>query len=59
MPHREFLIRAQQRGARFSVGSDTHFALEPLDRTEALIAEAGLATERFLAGRRLPASPDR
>lgn len=58
VPHREFLIRAQQRGARFSVGSDTHFALEPLDRTEAMIAEAGLATERFLNGRRLPASAD-
>lgn len=59
VPHREFLIRAQQRGARFSVGSDTHFALEPLDRTEAMIAEAGLATERFLNGRRPPASPHR
>jgi histidinol phosphatase-like PHP family hydrolase len=58
VPHRAFLVRAQQRGARFSVGTDTHFALEPLDRTEAMIAAAGLATDRFLAGRRLPA-PER
>lgn len=57
VPHREFLVRAQLRGARFSVGSDTHFALEPLGRTEAMIAEAGLATERFLDGRRLAPGP--
>lgn len=56
VPHREFLVRALGLGARFSVGTDTHFALEPLDRTEAMIAEAGLPTERFLAGRR-PALP--
>lgn len=55
VPHREFLVRAQLRGARFSVGTDTHFALGPLDRTEQMIAQAGLAAERFLAGRRLPA----
>lgn len=54
VPHREFLVRAKLRGARFSVGTDTHFALEPLDRTEAMIAGAGLDAERFLAGRRLP-----
>lgn len=58
VPHREFLIRAQQRGARFSVGSDTHFALEPLDRTEAMIADAGLVTDRFLAGRRPQSAPE-
>ncbi|HUQ16231.1 MAG TPA: hypothetical protein VM070_00425, partial [Candidatus Saccharimonadales bacterium] len=58
VPHREFLIRAQQRGARFSVGSDTHFALEPLDRTEAMIADAGLVTDRFLAGRRPHGAPE-
>ncbi len=56
VPHREFLVRAHRRGARFSVGTDTHFALEPLDRTEAMIAEAGLPTERFLTGGR-PAGP--
>ena len=56
VPHREFLVRAHLRGARFSVGSDTHFALAPLDRTEEMIAQAGLPSERFLAGQR-PAGP--
>ena len=52
VPHRAFLERAAARGARFSVGSDTHFELRPLDRTEAMIREAGLEQAAFLAGRR-------
>lgn len=55
VPHREFLIRAQARGARFAVGSDTHFEVRSLDRTEAMIRAAGLATDepgRFLDGAR-------
>lgn len=57
VPHREFLVRAHRRGARFSVGSDTHFALGPLDRTEEMIAQAALPAERFLAGRRPESGP--
>jgi len=59
VPHREFLVRAHLGGARFSVGTDTHFALGPLGRTEEMISQAGLPTERFLAGRRpvTPATP--
>lgn len=53
VPHREFLVRARSLGARFAVGSDTHFALRPLDRTEAMIAAAALPGERFLAGARV------
>jgi len=52
VPHREFLVRASRRGATFSVGSDTHFDLKPLDRTEAMITAAELAHERFLSGAR-------
>ena len=52
VPHREFLERAHARGALFSVGSDTHFALVPLERTEAMIREAGVGGARFLDGRR-------
>jgi histidinol phosphatase-like PHP family hydrolase len=52
VPHRAFLERAHARGARFAVGSDTHFALLPLDRTEVMIREAGLEPEGFLDGRR-------
>jgi len=52
VPHRAFLERAHARGARFSVGSDSHFALVPLDRTEAMIRAAGVADGRFLEGRR-------
>jgi len=52
VPHRAFLERAHARGARFSVGSDSHFALIPLDRTLAMIREAGVADGRFLDGRR-------
>ena len=53
VPHREFLVRARERGATFSVGSDTHGDLGPLDRTEAMIGEAGLGAERFLSGSRV------
>lgn len=59
VPHRELLVRAHRQGARFSVGSDTHFALGPLDRTHAMIAEAALPAERFLAGRRPEPGPPR
>ena len=52
VPHRAFLERAHNRGARFSVGSDSHFALLPLDRTEAMIREAGILPGPFLDGRR-------
>jgi histidinol phosphatase-like PHP family hydrolase len=52
VPHRAFLERAHARGVRFSVGSDTHFALLPLDRTEAMIREAGVERAPFLDGRR-------
>ena len=53
VPHRAFLERAQAMGARFSVGSDTHFELKPLDRTMAMIKEARLDEARFLAGARV------
>ena len=52
VPHREFLVRAARAGATFAVGSDTHFALGPLDKTEAMIAAAALSHGRFLAGER-------
>lgn len=52
VPHRAFLALAHARGARFAVGSDTHFALLPLDRTLEMIRGAGLPAERFLDGRR-------
>lgn len=52
VPHREFLVRAAAAGARFSVGSDTHFHLRPLDKTEAMIAAAALPHEIFMSGRR-------
>ena len=55
VPHRAFLERAQARGAWFSVGSDTHFELRPLDRTEAMIRDAGLVEGPFLDGRRAQA----
>lgn len=58
VPHRAFLVRAHARGARFAVGSDTHFALLPLDRTAAMIAAAGLPAEPFLQGRRPDRAPD-
>src|SRR2546428_4540423 len=53
VPHRAFLTRAQAMGARFSVGSDTHFELKPLDKTMAMIKEAGLDEARFLSGARV------
>ena len=56
VPHRAFLERAHARGARFAVGSDTHFDLLPLDRTEAMIRAAGVGEARFLDGRRPPAA---
>ena len=56
VPHRQFLERAQRLGARFSVGSDTHGPLLPLDKTEAMIQAASLPHERFLAGARVHAA---
>jgi histidinol phosphatase-like PHP family hydrolase len=53
VPHREFLERARRMGARFSVGSDTHGLLAPLDKTAAMIEAASLPHERFLAGERV------
>lgn len=51
VPHRAVLERAASLGARFSVGSDTHAEMRPLDRTARMIGEAGLPPERFVAGR--------
>ena len=48
-----FLERAQAMGARFSVGSDTHFELRPLDKTMAMIRDARLDEARFLSGARV------
>ncbi|HEV2251492.1 MAG TPA: PHP domain-containing protein [Candidatus Limnocylindria bacterium] len=53
VPHRAFLERAHARGIRFAVGSDTHFALLPLARTEEMIREAGAENGPFLDGRRV------
>jgi histidinol phosphatase-like PHP family hydrolase len=53
VPHREFLMRAARAGALFSVGTDTHFEIKPLDKTDAMIAAASLDRARFMAGRRL------
>jgi histidinol phosphatase-like PHP family hydrolase len=53
VPHREFLVRARERGALFSVGTDTHGEVGPLDRTEAMIREAELPHDRFLSGKRV------
>jgi histidinol phosphatase-like PHP family hydrolase len=52
VPHRAFLERAHARGVRFAVGSDSHFALVSLDRTAAMIREAGVLSGPFLDGRR-------
>ena len=52
VPHLAFLERAHARGVRFAVGSDSHFALVPLDRTEAMIRAAGVEGGPFLDGRR-------
>jgi histidinol phosphatase-like PHP family hydrolase len=56
LPHREFLERARRLGARFSVGSDTHGPLAPLDKTAEMIRAASLPEERFLAGERVRAA---
>ena len=56
VPHREFLVRAARAGALFSVGTDTHFEIKPLDKTDAMIAAADLDRGRFLAGVRLARS---
>jgi histidinol phosphatase-like PHP family hydrolase len=56
VPHREFLVRAARAGALFSVGTDTHFEIKPLDKTDAMIAAASLDRRRFLDGARL--TPD-
>lgn len=53
VPHREFLVRAAHAGALFSVGTDTHFEIKPLDKTDAMIAAAALDRGRFMAGSRL------
>jgi histidinol phosphatase-like PHP family hydrolase len=53
VPHREFLVRAAHAGALFSVGTDTHFEIKPLDKTDAMIAGAALDRGRFLDGARL------
>lgn len=53
VPHRAFLERARRRGALFSVGTDSHGELGPLDRTLAMIDEAELPHDRFLAGARV------
>jgi len=55
VPHRAFLVRAHLRGARFAVGSDTHFELLGLDKTDAMIRAAGIAPDErglFLDGTR-------
>lgn len=55
VPHREFLVRAEARGALFSVGTDSHGEIGPLDRTLGMIRDAGLPEERFLRGSRVRA----
>lgn len=57
VPHRAFLVRARERGALFSVGTDTHGELGPLDRTEAMIDEAQLSRDRFLEGAKVRTQP--
>jgi histidinol phosphatase-like PHP family hydrolase len=51
VPHRAFLVRARERGARFSVGTDSHDEIGPLGRTEAMIREAGLGRDLFIDAR--------
>jgi histidinol phosphatase-like PHP family hydrolase len=55
VPHREFLERAERLGARFSVGTDSHFSIKPIDKTMEMIRRAGLSEDRFLAGTRIRA----
>ncbi len=54
VPHRGFLERAERMGARFSVGTDSHFSIKPIDKTMEMIRAAGLSEGRFLAGSRVP-----
>jgi histidinol phosphatase-like PHP family hydrolase len=53
VPHRAFLERAHRLGAHFSVGSDSHFTIRPLDKTMEMIRAAALPQERFLDGIRI------
>ena len=53
VPHQAFLVRARDRGALFSVGTDSHGEIGPLDRTEAMIRGAALPDDRFLRGERV------
>ena len=53
VPHRAFLERAHRLGAHFSVGSDSHFTIRPLDKTMEMIRAAALPEERFLDGSRI------
>ncbi|HEV8468498.1 MAG TPA: hypothetical protein VGR46_02730 [Candidatus Limnocylindria bacterium] len=52
VPHREFLMRAARAGATFAVGSDTHFDLRPLDKTEGMIEAADITHASFMTGSR-------
>ncbi|MGH2449730.1 MAG: PHP domain-containing protein [Candidatus Limnocylindria bacterium] len=51
LPHAAFVARAERAGARFSIGSDSHGELLPLEWTERIIGESSLPAERFLTGR--------
>lgn len=53
LPHRAFLERAHRLGARFSVGTDSHFTIRPIDKTLEMIRAASLPEERFLQGSRV------
>ena len=53
VPHQAFLERAHRLGARFSVGSDSHFTIRPLDKTMEMIRAASLPEARFLDGSRV------
>ena len=53
LPHRGFLERAHRLGARFSVGTDSHFTIRPIDKTMEMIRAASLPEDRFLQGRRV------
>ena len=57
VPHRAFVERAKEAGARFAVGSDSHAALLPLDFTMALIDEAGVGVRLREAAELLTRSP--
>ena len=53
VPHRAFLERAHRLGARFSVGTDSHFTIRPIDKTMEMIRAAALPEGRFLDGTRV------